>query len=231
VKGTDIIAALKRKLRVNTDTALARRLGMSIPSMQAWKKRSVITSRQLAELVYRTERAGAKTLRVNAIRPIVEFFPLKRCESRQGAKYEVFSRRDDDGSLHPYRVGLQQELQKHHGIYLFFDSRGQAIYIGKAKRQKLWNEINSAFNRERGDVQTVKRVRHPQRRQDYRTSDEKARQIVDQLVPLHELAAYFSAYEVVDGMINDLEALLVRSFANNLLNARIERFDRHRLRA
>lgn len=88
--------------------------------------------------------------------------------------------------------------------------------------------MNGAFNRERGAVQTIKRVRHPNRKVEYRTSDEKARQIVDQQVPLWDLAVYFSAYDAADGMIEDVEALLVRSFANNLLNIRMERFARHR---
>jgi hypothetical protein len=106
----------------------------------------------------------------------------------------------------------------------FFDSRGQAIYVGKAEGQDLWKEVNLAFNRERGELQSIKRVRHPNRRQQYRTSDEKARQITDVAVPLHELARYFSTYEVVPGLIGTLEAILVRSFANNLLNKRMERF-------
>ena len=37
------------------------------------------------------------------------------------------------------------------------------------------------------------------------------------------MASYFSAYKVDDGMIGDVEALLVRSFANDLLNIRMER--------
>jgi hypothetical protein len=43
-------------------------------------------------------------------------------------------------------------------------------------------------------------------------------------VPLHELAIYFSAYQVDDEMVDKLEALLVRSFANDLLNVRMEKF-------
>jgi hypothetical protein len=70
--------------------------------------------------------------------------------------------------------------------------------------------------------------RHPTRQQEYRTSDEKTRQINDHVVPLHEIASYFSAYRVSEGMIDDLEALLVRSFANNLLNMKMERFARSR---
>ena len=81
-----------------------------------------------------------------------------------------------------------------------------------------------AFNRERGDLQKIKRVRHPSGKTPYRNSEEKSRQIHEFEIPLHDIAAYFSAYQVADGMINEVEAMLVRSFANDLLNKRMERF-------
>lgn len=223
MKGSQVIAALKKKLKVRTDDRLAKRLGMSLPSIQLWKRRVKLTPRQLAELVYRTGRAGAKNFQMNAIRPVVEFFPIEKQKSAHGANYQIFDSED-----HLYKNGLKAELDQYYGVYIFFDSRGQAIYAGKARKQKLWKEINLAFNRDRGKVQKIKRVRHPTRQQEYRTSDEKARQIADHVVPLYEIASYFSAYRVLDGMIDDLEALLVRSFANNLLNIKMERFARSR---
>lgn len=230
MKGSVVIAAVKRKLRVYTDTALAHRLGMSIRSIQGWKKRPSVTPRQLAELIYRANRAGATNFKDQIIRPLVEFYPIERTESRQRANFELFATKEAGGKEHPYRAGLRAELADHHGVYVFFDSRGQAIYAGKARRRSLWEEMKSAFNRERGGVQRIKRVKHPARKQPYRNSDEKDRQITDNAVPLHELAAYMSAYHVADGMIDDLEALLVRSFANDLLNVRMERFVRQRRR-
>ena len=158
-----------------------------------------------------------------AIRPVVEFFPIQRCRSTHGANFEIFGV-GSKNDKHPYLDGLRDELERHHGVYIFFDSRGQAIYAGKARKQRLWKEIKNAFNRQRGDVQTIKRVKHPSRKQPYKTTAEKARQIVDHAVPLHELAAYISAYRVVDGMVNSVEAMLVRSFANDLLNVRMEQF-------
>jgi hypothetical protein len=228
--GEQIVRALKRKLRVHTDVALAIQLGVTVQSIQNWKGRARPTPRQVAELVHRAHGAGARHLQAKALRPLVEFFSIEKCESRQGIRFQVFSDREGSGRSHPYRAGLKGELDSHHGVYVFFDSRGQAIYAGKARRQTLWKEINLAYNRQRGEVQKIRRVRHPARRQKYRTSDEKARQIVEQLVPLHDLATYFSAYEVADVMIDDLEALLVRSFANDLLNIRMERFRRDRMR-
>jgi len=228
MKGAVIIATLKKKLRLKTDKDLSEKLGMSFPSVQAWKRRPAVTSRQLAELVFRANRAGADNLQKRAIQPIVEFFEIEGADSKQKAGYEIFDVKELDGKVHPYRSGLKAQLLDHRGVYVFFDSRGQAIYTGKARRQSLWKEINLAYNRKRGDVQKIKRVKHPSRKQEFRTTDEKARQIVEYAVPLYELAAYFSAYQVVDGMINDLEAMLVRSFANDLLNIRMERFVRQR---
>lgn len=224
MKGESVITALMKKFKVETDQALARRLGITVTAIKNWKKRKEITERQIAGLVHSACSTGARDMQDNAIRPLVEFFRIDKCETKSGANCELFSTKTEDGEIHPYLQGLQIELKKYHGVYIFFDSRGHAIYTGKARLLSLWKEMNNAFNRKRGDLQKIKRVTHPTRKQDYRTSDEKARQIADHVVPLHELATYFSAYEVTDGMINEVEAMLVRSFANDLLNKKMEKF-------
>jgi hypothetical protein len=71
-------------------------------------------------------------------------------------------------------------------------------------------------------------VKHPETRVQYKTSGEKSRQIIESAVPLHEIAYYFSAYEVEIGMIDELESLLIRSFANDLLNVQMGRFGQQR---
>ena len=215
MKGAELIHALKRKFRVTTDAAIAKHLGISIPAMQLWKNRHSVTLRQIASLVH---KASYKS---SVVRPVVEFFQIDSCSSKQNARLEIFSASDSCGIDHPYRVGLKAELRTYHGVYIFFDSRGRAIYAGKARHQSLWKEINSAFNRERGEIQSLYRVAHPAQRVAYTV---KPRQIKNRDVALHELAYYFSAYHVPDPIINDMEAMLVRSFANDLLNIRIERF-------
>jgi hypothetical protein len=218
MKGETVIEALKRKFRVKSDRALTKHLGNSIPAIQNWKKCRSVTPRQIAGLVHKA------SFQSNAIRPVVEFFRITKCGSPQAKMQQVFSPFDKNKMPHPYRAGLRDELEKYHGVYVFFDSRGQAIYTGKARRQNLWKEINLVFNRKRGDVQSIRRVTHPERRQPFKTTEEKHRKIVNRGVPLHELAVYFSAYRVPDTMVNDLESLLVRSFANDLLNIRMENF-------
>ena len=230
--GSVLIASLKKKFRVTkSDKALADKIGMTVPGIQVWKKRTQFTERQVSELVHKASLAGARNIQTSALRPIVEFFPITVTESKQGTKFEIIGTRTDGGDQHQYLHGLRQELDNHSGIYIFFDSRGRAIYVGKTRKQSLWKEMNLAFNRERGEIQKIKRVMHPARNQAYTDSNEKARQISDHFVPLHELASYFSAYDVTDGMINEVEAMLVRSFANDLLNEKMERFSQQRNKA
>jgi len=218
MKGSQLITALKQKFRVKTDAALLKHLGISMPSLQQWKGRPSITYRQIASLVHKA------SFQSSIVQPVVEFYPINKCPTKQNAAYEVFGILDGGNGNHPYRSGLKDELVKHYGVYVFFDSRGQAIYAGKARKQKLWKEINLAFNRERRNVQNIRRVTHPVRRQAYQTTATKHRQIVAEDVALHEIATYFSAYQVPDAMINNIEAMLVRSFANDLLNVKMENF-------
>lgn len=219
--GASVIKQLKRKLGLFTDAQLANKLGISYASVSVWKSRQDVTALQAAGLiasgVETAEMRATNEAEANAVRPIVEYFPLSKCKSKGGGKYELF----DSSNGHKYLAGLRAELSNKHGIYIFYDSRGHAIYVGKAREQRLWQEMNSAFNRKR-DVQTIMKVAHPERNQDFKTSDEKKRQIREFTVELHHIAAFASAYLVADGMINSIEAMLVRCFANDLLNVRME---------
>lgn len=227
MNGPDFVACLKKKFNAKTERDLARALGVGQPTINNWKRESASIS---PRIVATTITAAVQAALSQAIRPIVEFYPISKVKSSRSSRYELFSTRKTDGDHH-FQKGLRAELEQHHGVYVFFDSRGRALYAGKAKRLVLWSEMNSAFNRAR-EVQRLRRVAHPERNQQYRDSKEKARQIQPTIVPLHELAIYFSAYEVVDVIINELESLLVRSFANDLLNVRMELFgQQHRVRA
>jgi len=159
------------------------------------------------------------------VRPIVEYFPLEPVESRRGARWELFSELYDDQSANRYYLGVKSELRAAKGIYLFYDSRGRALYAGKAVEQSLWAEMNSVFNRARDEVQRIKLVSHPYRNVEYKGSDENVRRITRRPVRLHDLATYFSAYEISPpGMISMFEALIIRAFANDLLNVKMESF-------
>lgn len=221
MEGNQVVQLLKKKFKLNTDKALVTKLGISPAGLNIWKNRVNVTPRQLVSLLAtamnHVEKEAVRNAEHNSVKTIVEYFPINKVQSRSGVKFELF----DCSSSHLYLDGLRAELGRHHGIYVFYDSRGHAIYVGKAREQKLWKEMNLAFNRIR-DVQKIMRVRHPERNQVFKTSDEKKRGIKHATVRLYDIASYFSAYQVADGMVNSVEAMLVRSFANDVLNVRME---------
>lgn len=158
-----------------------------------------------------------------AIRPIVEFFPVYAEESdRDSDRLALFAERDEDGEKHPYFAGVKAALSEAQGVYIFYDSRGRALYAGRTTDQNLWVEITNAYNRDRRK-QEIWYIIHPlQRRREF--DPEVLRRPARREVQLNELATYFSAFEVREDLISDVEALLVRGFPNDLLNRRMESF-------
>lgn len=211
MRGDDFLKTLKAKLVegdeiANTDRALAEHLGLTVAGLANWRSKENITVRQMVGLIERVEKSAVRRAEASAIRPIVEYCRLDRCASKRDARYEIFSTAGE-GSL--YLQGLKDELNAHHGVYIFYDSRGRALYVGKTVKLTLWQEITNAYNRDRS-VQNIRRVEHPQRRQTFRKADEQRRQIKPANVQLHDMAAYLSAYRVADGMISEVEAMLMR---------------------
>ena len=223
MKAEHIFTCLKKKFRVSSDVQLSEKLGFSNAAMSTWRNNGV-NARQIANIINKAYIAGSVSAYRSAIKPLVEFYPIEKHKSSQSPKFNVFRVKDENGKEHPYKKDLRDELKKSKGVYVFFDSRGQAIYVGRTVRQNLWDEIYSAFNRDRGIVQKINKVAHPKQLRNYKTSDEKDRKITSFYVPLHDLAAYFSAYTVKDEMIRDIEAMLIRCFANDLLNTKKETF-------
>jgi hypothetical protein len=177
-----------------------------------------ITKLQILNLMERSWKAAETHLIENAVVPIIEFFPIDNPSQTTGKKdWHIFSP-ETDTHLSP----LHKILQKSHGIYIFHDSSGRAIYAGKAGRDRLWSEINVAFNRNRGEVQSIKRVNYPTNNAHWK--ENQKRQIKKTPVVLHEIARYVTAYKVPPRLITKFEALIIRSFANDLLNVRMEKF-------
>lgn len=227
MNGKELIDQVRRSIAVAgspapTDRAVAEHLGISITGLANWRSRDVVTTRQMVGLLTAAVKASKRRTESEAIKPIVEFFQIQRTTVGNGSNCRIFDPGKGENE-HPYLTGLKRELEGHRGVYIFYDSRGRALYTGKTKAQSLWKEINLAYNRDRDpNLQRILRVQHPERRQDFRTSDEMRRQIRPINVRLHELAEYVSAYQVSEGMIGDIESLLIRAFPNDLLNKKIE---------
>jgi DNA-binding XRE family transcriptional regulator len=221
LKAIDLLEALARKLGTNSQTELASIIGVSVQTLINWKSRDEeLSPNQVASAIAKSRSAAVQKSQLEAIQPVVEFYGIERCLTKREANWQVF---DAGSSATLYAQGLKQALDDAYGIYIFYDSRGHSIYVGKAREQTIWKEMNLAFNRKR-EVQTIALVDHPDRNQVFKPGYEKLRQPKDMQLELFDMAWYFSAYSVDDGMIEDLEALLVRGFANDLLNVKMETF-------
>lgn len=221
MKAIELIEALSKKLGTTSQTELAAVLGVTVGTLTNWKNRDEdLSPLQVASALAKSQTAAVQKVQLETIQPIVEFYRIDRCSTKRNAHWQVLDG-GKDGNL--YAQGLKAELEDSHGIYIFYDSRGHALYVGKAREQTIWKEMNLAFNRKR-DVQNISLVHHPERNQEFKPGYEKLRQPKDTRLELFDLACYFSAYHVHHGMIDDLEALMVRGFANNLLNVRMETF-------
>jgi hypothetical protein len=221
MKAKLLLDSLKKKLKTTSQASLASALGVSVQTLHNWKTRNIsLSAAQIANAIYKSNKAAVKQSQLRTIQPIVEFYEIDSCETKQGASWQIL---DTGSGANSYRNGLRASLEQSNGVYIFYDSRGRALYAGKAKDQPLWKEMNLAFNRDRA-LQKINLTHHPDRNQEFQPGHEKLRQPKRTQLALFDLACYFSAYKIDYGMINDLEALLVRGFANDLLNAKMETF-------
>ena len=223
-----VVTRLKDLFQVETQRELASRMDVNESRISEWQSRTVWSPLEVARLIRRVWLGAGTHLVRTAVRPIVEFFPVEPRESENSDQRELFLVFQGDGDdAHPYLQGLRAELKRCNGLYIFYDSLGSAIYAGQTKKQGLWKEMNLAFNRKR-DVQNIRRVRHPVRREAYHSTDERVRQITTFDFKLWEVSRYASAWEVHPDLIDDLEALLVRGFANDLMNVQMPKFTHQR---
>lgn len=221
VRGNSLLPLIQKKLDLDKNQDLVGALGMTSVGLRNWKfQKKGISPAQIVNAIAAAKNSSKKETHISLIRPVVEFFPLDATMSSSGTHFELFASKANASKQHRE---LKDILLKSKGIYIFYDSQGKAVYVGKAQKQSLWQELKNVFNRKR-KTQSVYRVRHPQRNQSFIPAHEKQRQPRKSKVILNDIAAYVSIYEVDPPMISSLEALLVRGFANDILNVRMEKF-------
>jgi hypothetical protein len=116
------------------------------------------------------------------LNPIVEFFPIDDDE-HSNLFYET-------KSLH--QKELRKVLQNAQGIYAFYNSEAEIIYIGKTERQTLWQRMRNSYGQEKSNY-TRYYVEHPHWK--FKASKNgRVRKIVRRRVDLDQVAAYCSAF-------------------------------------
>jgi hypothetical protein len=133
-----------------------------------------------------------------AIFPITEYHYLSR---EHGKKSDYFANRLNNKKL---ESDLKVQVG---GIYAFFDSTGELVYVGKTPNN-LFTEIQQRFNGKRISFRTLSRKGKP------RWNDWTIRDVAD----------FISAYGVDKAFVANVEALLTRLIINITSNIRVDNF-------
>jgi len=223
MNGKEFVEKLKQEFQCDTDSQLAEVLGRSVPSISIWKKNNnispMVAARAMRELAKRAEddtevEVLRKELRdrqvAHSISTLIEYAPISPYH-KTGNKQAQIKATDGFGHLR-----IRATLEHKQGIYIYYSSLCRPIYVGKANITELWTECNNAFNRElKGDLC---KVNHPTENQ----KKPKNLRLSRHAIKVYEVATYLSAYEVDDALVDKVEALMIRSFINELSNVKVE---------
>jgi hypothetical protein len=214
IKGADLCDELRRLFKSESDSDLACAIGITQGRVSQIRSSPDFGPQYLAKLIKRiTETQTADAFR-EAIRPVVEFFPIEVSKVRENGRNLSFKPTGNGGEQ------LSARLKESHGLYAFYNSQAEIIYFGKAQKLFLYDKMVNAFNRVLPHYQ-IYRVRHPWGKYRSTTADE-LRKIKKETVTLADTANYFSAYAISDQLIGGLEALFIRIAPNDIINVRVE---------
>lgn len=182
MRGSQLCDVLKDQLGAKNDSELARYLAVAPATISLMRSsRQDLTERRIAKFIKRTVDHKAGLLFENAVRPIVEFFDIRACESKQGAKWLPFAVKDEPD--------LHRQLLSAKGLYAYYNSEGEIIYVGRTNKN-LFDEMVSAYNRPLPSYHVYK-VKHAWGRFTPNTA-EKIRQIGRRNVTIADTAFFFS---------------------------------------
>lgn len=214
---TQVVREILEKLQAEKKVPqLARTLGVKSHDVYHWLAGQVKTSSTIEKIIESIVNSSRRQAISDSYNTIVEMKSLKAKLSKQGGSYDMVIGKTEGESKN-----IEKKLKAEYGgLYIFYDSLGKAIYAGKTEKKKkngkacknsLWDEMKSAYNRKRKS-QVIFRSNN---------SNTNSR-IVKQNYCLYETACYVSAYKVDELAIRDFEALIIRSFPNDLTNVRME---------
>ncbi len=210
MQGDKLLKLLKSQLFVESDADLAKMLGLTVGRISQLRYDNEVKDGTVNSLIKKALAAQSKSLSKRAISPIVEFFETEMCQKSERSFIDV-SKED--------RKALQKALKAAKGVYSFYNSELEIIYVGKTKND-LWTEMCNAYSRKMPHYHRYY-VNHPHGK--YSAGKGRAlRQIKRDAMYLYDAASYFSAYSVEENLIDAFETLIIRMIPNDLLNVRME---------
>jgi GIY-YIG catalytic domain len=143
------------------------------------------------------------------IKPIVEFFPVM---DHTQISYLFYPKEGDE--LTKDQLKLRANLADVSGVYAFYNSEAEIIYVGSTEKQNLLKRM----------TQSLSHVRTKYKRYyvEHGKYNGKPKKIIRRSVALWQVAEFFSAYEVDSKFIKALEQFVIRMIPNDLVNAKIE---------
>ena len=180
-----LLEALREEYGALTRAEIATELGVSIGTVHNWSKGAEPNKTNLKKLIDLFKNHQASTL----IKPILEFHPVK---PEVSGKSWCFS---SDAKVVAF---LKAKLEGKKGVYVFYDTSGKAIYLGKTEAS-LYGEA-----KQRLSAVPNKAIYLP---------------IKAKVGAMGHRASFISAYEVsIPAAIKNLETFMLRAFANDLYN-------------
>jgi DNA-binding transcriptional regulator YdaS (Cro superfamily) len=215
MKGAELCAELKRALDVATNAELAKLIGVTPGRVSQIGSVRSVSPKVVAKIVEQAAHLRTREAFAQAIHPIVEFFEVTSSQIRENGRFIPFSRKTTDSRK------LFLQLVNASGLYSYYNSQAEIIYLGKTEKNNLYAELVNSYNRKLTTYE-IYCVEHPSGRFKPR-NDDKLRRIKKIPVRLCDTAGYFSAYSVSSILVGILEALFIRIAPNELINVRIEK--------
>jgi hypothetical protein len=207
MRGEVLWELMTSELKAESNSDLARKLGVTPASLSQLRTNSNLGEKQIANFIGRVVNTKVSEQVAAAIDPIVEFFPINSNFKTKGNERVPF-----DIEMHP---DLKIELKSKIGIYTFYNSEGRIIYLGKTTKN-LYEEMVQTFNRK---IERYKIFRAPHGKSSY--SPSKKSQIVEESAHFFDTVRFFSCYSVAKDLVGVIEAFSIRVMPNNVINKRM----------
>lgn len=206
VNGNELLVQLKKTFAVSRDSELVKLTGYSQSRLTQLKSEK-LSPKAVSKLIKRSSIASAK-LHAELIRPIVELFPVDKGVGRNRSFIDL--------SL-PDRNLLKAALEKEVGIYAFYNSELEVVYVGQTQKN-FWDEMKQTFNRK---MTRYKRYQVKHSHGKYSAPQSGIRKMKSEDFHFFDAAEYFSAYVVPIDFIDIFETMLIRVFSNDLINVQM----------
>lgn len=185
-----LLSAVSELEGTTNQQRLAAAIGVQQASISNWKRGAAFPTRNNILRLLR-QRSKLK------LRIVTEMFQVR--PKQRGTTWHLHA-------IASRRTRLRNLLRDKHGIYVFYDSRGLATYVGMALKMDFFSEIEQRLGKAK------LRGKHYMYELSPKTD-----------MCQGQITCRISAYEVLDAdSIRPLEAFAIRAFMNGILNRRRE---------